>query len=110
MAHRDLYTSIIKLNGKAAEARAFEVAYHLLAAALHAAEMSNDEDRIQAVIQLAIGQGAAVDAIEDHPMASAHAVHRGTTPLYGTLIMMARARLTQINANRIIGEGHSKTR
>jgi uncharacterized protein with PhoU and TrkA domain len=104
---RDLYTAIVKLNGEAAEMRVFEVAYHLLAAALHAAAISNDEDGIQAVIRLAAAQGAAVDAAHDHRMATMNATRRGTTPLYETLVTNARAKLEQIHAQRIIDAGRS---
>src|SRR5215510_11591892 len=107
MADRDLYNAIIGLNAMAAEARAFEVAYHLLAAALHAAEDSNDVDAVEEVIRLAIDQGAAIDAMEDHPMASNNATRRGTMPLYQTLIMMARGKLAQIHAHQIIDRNRS---
>jgi len=109
MDHSHLYTAIIRLNAEAAEAQAFEVAYHLLAAALHAAENSTDEHGIEEVIRLATDQGAAVDALEDHPMASINAARRGTTPLYATLATMARAKLAQINAHEIIDRKRSST-
>src|SRR5262245_35982057 len=109
MAGRDLYSRIIRLNGAAAEVKAFEVAYHLLAAALHAADDSNDEDGIKQVIRLATDQGAAVDAMKDHPMASINATRRGTTPLYSTLVTMARAKLAQINAHEILDRTRSST-
>jgi len=109
MAQSDLYDTIIRLNADAVEARAFEVAYHLLAAALHAAEDSNDEHGIEEVIRLATDQGAAVDAMEDHPMASINATRRGTMPLYATLTTMARAKLAQIHAQEIIGRNRSSS-
>src|SRR5262245_21468747 len=110
MDHRPLFTAIISLNSEAAKAREFEVAYHLLAAALHAAEKTNDEDGIEDVRRLATDQGAAVDAVPDHPLASVNATRRGTMPLYETLLMMARAKLAQIKAQRVIDEGRSRTR
>ena len=67
-----------------------EVAYHLLAAALHAAEITGDTSRIEAIVHLAVEQGAAVDDQIDHPLATGNARKRGNTPLYESLAGTAR--------------------
>ena len=101
----DLYTSIVSLNRSAADARQFEVAYHLLAAALHAAEVSGDKGQIEEVIQLARQQGSAVDSAPNHPLSTVNARKRGNTPLYASLIAMARGKLERIDSQRLI-ESH----
>jgi hypothetical protein len=103
----DLYEQILSLNATAAEAGQFEVAYHLLAAALHAAATGRDRSRIEAVIRLADNQGAAVEAAHDHPMSASNARTRGHSPLYDTLMATARGRLAQLDSQRIIDEQHT---
>jgi hypothetical protein len=100
MDKTDLYTSIVLLNRAAADARQFEVAYHLLAAALHAAEVSGDKNQIEEVILLAGQQGSAVDAAPNHPLSTVNARKRGNTPLYSSLIAMARGKLERIDSQR----------
>jgi len=100
----DLYADILALNQTAAAARQYEVAYHLLAAALHAAEIARDTERIEAILRLAIQQGVAVDGELNHPMAADNARKRGNTPLYESLAGTARAKLAQIESQRVIDE------
>jgi hypothetical protein len=98
----DLYADILALNQTAAAASQYEVAYHLLAAALHAADVSDDPARIETVLRLAAEQGAAVNSRVEHPLAAVNAAARGNTPIYESLAATARARLAQINAERLI--------
>ena len=93
----DLFTKIISLNSLAAEAGQFEVAFHLLAAALHAAEDERDKERIESVIRLASRQALAVEAIADHPMSSTNARRRGNIPLYESLLGTARGKLARLD-------------
>jgi hypothetical protein len=100
----DLYSEILALNQIAVAARQYEVAYHLLAAALHAADVGHDTKRIEAIVRLATEQGAAVNSRADHPMAAVNARARGNTPMYDSLAATARARLAHIKSERLIAK------
>lgn len=103
----DLYADILALNRSAAAASQYEVAYHLLAAALHAAEIAGDTNRIETVVRLAAEQGAVVNRQVAHPLAAVNAKARGNTPMYESLAATARARLTQIKSARLIAKNQA---
>jgi hypothetical protein len=103
MPAEDLFHEILELNRRAVTSDSFEVAYHLLAAALHAAE--GDVDRIDAVIALAREQAEAVDGRPNHALSSDRAAQRGTTPLYRSLVSTAEAKRAQVKAE-IVREHH----
>ena len=93
-----LFPEILELNRRAVDAQTFEVAYHLLAAALHAA--ADDVEGINRVMALALQQGEALDARFDHAMSSERAAHRGNEPMYQSLATNAEAKLAQVRAER----------
>lgn len=104
MKNRDLYKSIVRLNESAVYTGQFEVSYHLLSAALHAAEAAGDRERIEAVIRLAGQQASAIDAEPDRPPSTQHAAQRDSTPLFESLAATARTKLARIDARRVIGD------
>ncbi len=93
-----LFAEILELNRRAVDAETFEVAYHLLAAALHAA--ADDLDKIDTVIALAQEQAEAVDAQPGHAMGYERAAQRGNTPLFRSLLTTAEAKRAQVRAER----------
>ena len=100
MSSETLFSRILALNAEAVASGNFETAYHLLAAALHAAKSSGDLNGIERVSALAEQQGADVDAIyPDHAIASASATRRGTTPLFRSLVGTADAMRAQLHAD-----------
>ena len=107
MDQSKLFIDILRLNETAAAAGHFEVAYHLLSAALHVAEIASDRAQIETVIALAVTQETAVDADPNHPMASRNARGRGNTPLYQSLVLTARGRLAQIEVQRVLDSHRS---
>ena len=96
-----LFDEIMELNRRAVNVGEFEVAYHLLAAALHAA--GDDETRIDAVMELAREQADIVDAQPDHPLGHERATSRGTTPLFHSLVTTAEAQSALCPALRAVG-------
>lgn len=106
MSGGTFYDRILTLNAAAAESGQFEMAYHLLAAALHSAEVQRDRYAMEEVIRLAAEQGATVDAAGDHPMSSSKAKKRGTVPLYESLAATARGKLAVMDSQRIVDEHH----
>jgi hypothetical protein len=100
-----LFDDIVSLNGQAARNGQFEVAYHLLAAALHAAQDAGDVVGIEQIIALAEQQESAVDAIDpSHSMSSERAHQRGNPSLYQSLISTANAKRAQLDAEQVIQE------
>jgi len=85
----NLYQLVLQLNHAAADAHEYEVAYYLLAAALHAAKT---DPQIDAVIQRATEQEAEVDAQPEHPLSKGQAKERGTAQLFRSLAVIAESR------------------
>jgi histidinol phosphatase-like PHP family hydrolase len=74
---------ILQLNRRAAANGDFEVAYHLLMAALHAADRAGDEDALQRLGELAREQGKAVEAVRPtHHLSRRQALSRGQTSVF----------------------------
>jgi histidinol phosphatase-like PHP family hydrolase len=74
---------LLQLNGRAAEQGHFDVAYHLLMAALHFADHSRDVAALNVIARLAREQGQALERIKPpHALSRAHAQHRGQTALF----------------------------
>jgi hypothetical protein len=70
--------------------RHFEVAYHVLAAALHAAQDLNDEQRLEEIEVLAHEQMRIVDAdVPVSPLSTTAATYRGMVPLWVSLARQA---------------------
>ena len=101
-----LLAETLELNRRAAETRDYEVAYHLLMAALHLADHARDAAALERIARLAKEQGAAVEAVQPpHHLSRAQAQLRGQTALFDSLI-------THIDAVRlrIRSDGHRARR
>jgi len=81
-----LFERLLTLSEEAAAADLFEVAYHALMAALHAAENDSNIDRVARISMTAASQERALEAVRPpHPLSQAAASHRGTESVYSTL-------------------------
>lgn len=89
----DLYTRLLTINTDAMEGRLYEVAFHALTAALHAAEVRGDAERFDAVKRLAERQLEHIDKHEpEHRFSSRSAAERGQHPVFATLARQAHTR------------------
>ena len=86
-----------------AHARAsYEVAYHVLAAALHAANDDHDEAGVLRVKELAEAQIEWIDAHDPtHPLASASARERGHASVYAMLAQQANAMALMLRGRQL---------
>jgi hypothetical protein len=89
--------AILRLNADAAAQGDYEVAYHLLMAALHVADHTHDSAALERIAKVAREQGAQVEALQPpHHLARAQAQLRGQTSLFdslGTHIEAVRLRM-----------------
>jgi hypothetical protein len=92
-----MLSEMLKLNAEAAARGQYEVGYHLLMAALHAADHEKDLAVLERIATLAREQGEAVERVQPpHQLSSYHAQLRGQTPVFdslGTHIDAVRLRL-----------------
>jgi hypothetical protein len=86
-----LYEKLMKMHQHAFMARRFDVAYHLLAAALHAAEEAQDQDRVIEVEILAKERQAAIDREQRNTATSSLPVTRGVATRFTLLAATAAA-------------------
>ncbi len=97
----ETYDRLLSLNGEAFAAAQFEVAYHILEAALHCAEGLGDEKRLSAVQRLAEEQGAWIDAhAPQHRLSSRSAQARGNPSVFHSCARIAAAMLAGLHAAR----------
>jgi hypothetical protein len=84
---------LIDVNRRAFAAGQYEVAYHALMAALHAAQDRQAADQLEQVAELAQMQQETIDVSSPgHPLASAQAREHGGNGIYG---MASRQASTQ---------------
>jgi hypothetical protein len=102
-----LYNRLMQMHDAAFEAGRFDAGYHLLAAALHAAEELEDLERLTA-IQVTAGQRQqTLDSRKPaHHMSTASARHRGNTAQYTALATIAGAVKGRIVANHALGKSY----
>ncbi len=87
-----VYQQLLAINSDAHEHASYEVAYHALAAALHAANGDHDEPGVLTVKKLAEEQIEWIDAHDSaHPLASASPRERGHASMYAMLAQQANA-------------------
>ena len=87
-----MYQRLLAINSEAHASAAYEVAYHALAAALHAANDNHDEAGVLEVKKLAEEQLEWIDAHDStHPLATASARERGHASVYAMLAQQANA-------------------
>ena len=94
---------LLSLGERAAAVGQYEVAYHALAAAMHAAKDAGDRAALDDALTMCEAQSAAIEAIRPpHGMSQLSAHRRGTealdTSLHNT-IASVRARLAVANLN-----------
>ena len=88
----DMFEQLIGLNGEAFETRQFEVAYHILDAALHRAYNLKDRQRLHTVATLAHEQGTWIDTHAPESLLSTQsAIERGGRGVYHILERQASA-------------------
>ena len=79
--------AILRLNADAAAHDEYEVAYHLLMAALHVADHAHDFGALERITKLTQEQGAQLEALQPpHQLSRAHARVRGQTAVFDSLI------------------------
>jgi hypothetical protein len=80
----------------------WEIAYHLLAAALHSAEAAGNLALVTSVQGMAVLHQEASDALDPPSRyATSSASARGTTPLFASLHDTARAIAGRLSAERV---------
>jgi len=81
-----MLNAILRLNADAAAQGDYEVAYHLLMAALHVADDAHDFAALERITRAAKEQGAQVEAVRPpHPLSRAQAQLRRQTSLFDSL-------------------------
>jgi len=90
-----MLSEILKLNTDAAAGGQYEVAYHLLMAALHVADDARDLPAIERIAQITKEHGAALERLQPpHHLSRRQAQMRGQTAVFDSL-------LTHIDAVRL---------
>lgn len=98
---------LLQLNARAAAAGEFEVAYHLLMAALHAADHAQDQAVLDRITALAREQGAAVEAVQpSHHLARSQAQSRGQTSVFDSLLTHVDAVRLRLQSTQQRGKHH----
>lgn len=109
-----LYQALMQLHQDSFEEGRFEVAYHTLAAALHAAEEINNAELLTTIQSLATKRQAEIDRIwPEHKVSSASARRRGNHPLFTALAATtgaARGRITAEQAVARVRHGSGEAR
>ena len=81
-----MLNAILRLNADAAAQGDYEVAYHLLMAALHVVDHTHDFAALELITKLTKEQGAQVEAVRPpHHLSRAQAQLRGQTSLFDSL-------------------------
>ena len=88
---------VLKLNADAVAQGEYEVAYHLLMAALHFAEAQKNVVALDRITQLAKEQGGAIERVQPtHQLSRKQAQLRGQTTLFDSLLTHIEARQTRL--------------
>ena len=100
-----MLNEVLKLNAAAAAQGDYEVAYHLLMAALHIADYAKDLAAVERIAQLAKEQGTGLERLQPpHHLARRQAQLRGQTAVFDSLI-------THVDAVRLrLQSDHQRTR
>ena len=100
-AAASLLDGLLKLSAEAARIGEYEVAYHAIMAALHAAEAAGSLHGVERVLRLAEEQEKAIESLRPpHRLSSAQAKGRGTDPVYRSLPVHADAVRARLNSRR----------
>ena len=94
----DYFNCVLDLADQAGRRGEYEVAYHLLMAALHVADRRRDLHSVDQVGQRAAGQGEEVEAVRPpHQLSRVRAAERGQTALYDSLRLHVDAVRTRLH-------------
>jgi len=98
-----LYRTLMQMHEDTFAAGLFEVSYHLLAAALHAAEEADNLELITRVEMQATQRQAEIDRSQpQHKVSSASAAGRGNFALFTALSATAGAARGRIAADQAV--------
>jgi len=104
-----LYQRLMQIQEEAFKTGRFEVSYHILAAALHAAEELNSVPLLEEIGALANSRQAEIDARDPtHTISTASAQGRGNWALFASLSVTANAARTRIAADAAVGRMHDR--
>ena len=105
LSNQSLVRRLIAVSTAAARAEEFEVAYHALMAALHAAELVRREvgsaDALSEVTKVAEAQAAQIEKINPpHQLSRISSRARGNFSLYDTLQLHVKSARMRLDADR----------
>jgi hypothetical protein len=107
---RDLvhfFDALVDMNRQTFAGGHYEIAYHLLAAAMHCAEDLQDGQRLLELQQKAIEQGNWIDKHDNgHRLSSLHARARGTDPLFASLARTIESKRLTLKVNQQVQHLH----
>lgn len=87
-----MLSELLTMNAQAASRGEYDVAYHLLMAALHAADHEKDAAAVERIAGLAKEQGAAIERLQpSHLLSRAQAQTRGQTAVFDSLLAHVEA-------------------
>ena len=99
-----LYDRLMQMQERAFEAGRFQVSYHLLAAAVHAAEELKRAGLLDQLAELANSRQEDLDRREPmHAISTASAQGRGNSALFATLATTANAARARMAADAAVG-------
>jgi hypothetical protein len=98
-----LYQHLLQLHDDTFAAQRYELSYHVLAAALHAAEELNSPELLKSVQKVAANRQAEIDELRpDHKISSEAAKGRGNFALFASLANIADAARGRIEVDRTV--------
>src|ERR1051325_8446970 len=98
--------AVLKLNADAVAQGEYEVAYHLLMAALHFAEGQKNVVALDRITQLAKEQGGAIERVPTHQLSRKQAQLRGQTALFDSLLTHIEAVRLRIQSDAQRARAH----
>lgn len=103
-----IYATAMSLSRAAVAKRHYAVAYHGLAAAMHAAYDLGDESRLNAVENVGQQQARWLDEHDPNNELSPRAAHnRGSTSLWTSLQREVETRRQMLQSHRLLGHTQS---
>jgi hypothetical protein len=100
---RQLYDRIMGMHDQTFREGRYDLAYHLLAAALHAGEELNNVELLDQIGALAAKCQRIIDSLKpDHRLSSNSAKHRGNHAQFTALTAIAAAAKGRITADRAL--------
>lgn len=102
---RDLYTRLMDQNLWAFTGQSFEIAYHLLAAAMHCAAEMHDAQRLGQVQRTAEEHGRWIDThLPEHKLSSRSARTRNHDSVFVSLAIQTRSMLLSLKVDAQVQE------